>query len=709
MKKRSSNWALWLWVIIWCGGSFTMAYSVWIGNSAGSTWGVRLFTVPFVAIGAAVLYFLVLQLVHRQRVGDATLKTSPTSAQVGDPVLLTLLTERAFDVQREVRFQLIVEREDEGWSEVASVVATTPLHAQMHVAKATLTVPWEARKTSDRFRCRAEAAVMPWKHAPFECTLNIAARDTPYAPSARTVALTPSEVDPLRAFGTPQQLPTDDAPPGAHEVAPGVWRWTERSHGLQFVGALLLVFAVFWLDRSVNVFDVREFLNGVMHVNLHLTGEMLFTLPFLVSGLIIAAIAAALLLGYARYTVRRGELLADGCALGLVFFSKRIVLSDLRVLQPIPFASTNGAATRYSVLGRATDGTQRTLAVTARSVEALRAKVGWIVRRAGVGDVNFDPVPNHDTQHSARLQHDAKADSGTHTLSGIGNALRKVMFVASALAFVGIGLIMLSAFASKQNPTTSERDASTPTPLIAAAIQRDTTTASQLITGGANVNMQQLSADKGDTASGRTALWWAAYNDDAPMVRLLMQHSADPHMASDDGWSPVSKAVQCGRLDALLAILDSCECINQPTPFPYDAWGKAPSPPLLIAISYRNATMVKRLVERGADTTTPGPWGFPVGNFAAYYGFVDVLKAMHEAGVDFRQPIAAPRPHPGQTYLMHAAHGGKREAIEYLLSTGVDPAARDADGKNAADHALAYGHLSLVQYLRSLNAPSIAQ
>lgn len=703
MNRRSSNWFLWLWATVWCGGSFPIAYNVWVGNFAGNTWGVRLFIVPFVAIGAGVLYWLVIQIVHRQRVGDATLHVSPSVAHAGDSIRLSLHTERGFTDTHDVQFKLVVERNDDGWSVVSSVQGSAVLHAQLRSASATLTVPPEARESSHRFRCRAQAEVQPWKHAPFMADVAITASDTPYTQSTGAVSL--SSDDPFAGgFGARQASP----PRGAREIAPGVWQWTERSRVLQVLGVILLVFAGFWLRTTLPWDVVRRFAQGVANVDLHVTGGLLFSLPFAVGGLSMAALGLALLLGYARYTVERGGLNADACAIGMVFFSRRLTLADVRVFQPCVFARTNTKVSTYTMAARTASGQIRWYPFTARTPDDLRELAHWIAQRAGLVDAVFDPEM-FDQDLLARARRDGnRNEPGQRSLAGYRVAFRKLMLLMMALALLGLTLMIGASFVSI-NTADRARSAIAPTPLISAAMARDATTARRLMQGGANVNMQHLSADKEDYASGRTSLWWAVFNDDLPMVRLLMEHQADPQIASHDGWSPISKAAQLGRLDALMAILETCDCINRATPFPYDAWGKVPSPPLLIAIAYRNAPMVKRLIERGADTTTPGPCGFPVGHFAAYFGDVEALKAMRASGVDFRKPIAAPRPHAGQTYLMHAAHGGKREAIEYLLSTGVDPGTRDASGKDAADHALAYGHTALVEYLRTVGAPTISK
>jgi ankyrin repeat protein len=53
----------------------------------------------------------------------------------------------------------------------------------------------------------------------------------------------------------------------------------------------------------------------------------------------------------------------------------------------------------------------------------------------------------------------------------------------------------------------------------------------------------------------------------------------------------------------------------------------------------------------------------------------------------------------GMTPLMAAAAGGHEAVVELLLERGADPARRDGQGRAAAAHARAAGHLDLADRL----------
>jgi ankyrin repeat protein len=123
-------------------------------------------------------------------------------------------------------------------------------------------------------------------------------------------------------------------------------------------------------------------------------------------------------------------------------------------------------------------------------------------------------------------------------------------------------------------------------------------------------------------------------------------------------------------------------------------------PPLLFAIQYNNAAAIGILIANGADAFATATWGYPTANFAAYYGYVESLRALGEAGVDLQRDIPAGRPYAGETMLMHAAQGGKMAAIDYLQANGGKIGHADSRGNTAVDHAMRYGHTTLALQLR---------
>jgi ankyrin repeat protein len=239
------------------------------------------------------------------------------------------------------------------------------------------------------------------------------------------------------------------------------------------------------------------------------------------------------------------------------------------------------------------------------------------------------------------------------------------------------------------------------TPLASAVWRGSGAIVDMLINAEANV---KLVINQNNGKRIRTALHSAAYESDAEMATLLINRGADPTARAETGWTPLALALAAPHGTALVkAMLKGSMDVNKPTPFANNAhWGGQPANALLIAITYNSHRTVRYLLSIGADPTQPGPWGFPVGHFASFYGFIETMDALRESGVDLLKPIVADRPHAGATYLMHAVHGGKMHSVDYMLKLGADPKQKDAQGKTAFDHALDYRHVAIAAKLKLL-------
>jgi ankyrin repeat protein len=80
---------------------------------------------------------------------------------------------------------------------------------------------------------------------------------------------------------------------------------------------------------------------------------------------------------------------------------------------------------------------------------------------------------------------------------------------------------------------------------------------------------------------------------------------------------------------------------------------------------------------------------------AAAAGSAPGVKALLDAGAD---PNA--RDHRNHwTPLLHAVHTRRVDAVRLLLERGADAAARDGQGRSAADFARERGHTSVLEIL----------
>ncbi|VUC25990.1 unnamed protein product [Clonostachys rosea] len=87
-------------------------------------------------------------------------------------------------------------------------------------------------------------------------------------------------------------------------------------------------------------------------------------------------------------------------------------------------------------------------------------------------------------------------------------------------------------------------------------------------------------------------------------------------------------------------------------------------------------------------------WSFTPAHLAAFYGHVEVLRALVEAGADL-----AARARAGVTPLHCAAMQGHSDIAEFLLTVGSDPSWADDEGRPASHSAASDNHCSVLEVL----------
>ena len=162
----------------------------------------------------------------------------------------------------------------------------------------------------------------------------------------------------------------------------------------------------------------------------------------------------------------------------------------------------------------------------------------------------------------------------------------------------------------------------------------------------------------GPQGDGSTALHWAAFHDDAEMVKMLLAAGANVKVQSREGGIT----------------------------------------PLFMACTNGDAAIIEMLLKAGADPNAANANGTTVLMTAAASGSAEAVKALiaHHAGVNARESVH------GQTALMFAAALNRAAVIQVLLASGaqanlaskVTPVARvrfDQDGNIVDDRPGAAG------------------
>jgi ankyrin repeat protein len=160
-------------------------------------------------------------------------------------------------------------------------------------------------------------------------------------------------------------------------------------------------------------------------------------------------------------------------------------------------------------------------------------------------------------------------------------------------------------------------------PIADAAMRGDQKAVATLLAQRADVNAPQ--------ADGATALHWAVYHDDLPMIERLLAGGARVNTANRHGATPLALA-----------------CING------------------------RAAAIARLLRAGADPNERGPNGETALMMASRTGAVDAMSVLLKAGAD----VNATETLRGTTALMWAAAQSHSSAVKLLLDHGANVALR---------------------------------
>jgi ankyrin repeat protein len=247
---------------------------------------------------------------------------------------------------------------------------------------------------------------------------------------------------------------------------------------------------------------------------------------------------------------------------------------------------------------------------------------------------------------------------------------------------------------------------------------------------------------------GMTALHWAAYLDDAEIVRallkaganakaanryevaplslacangnaeiveMLLAAGADPNTTLRGGETALMSAARTGNAGAVKALLARGADVN--------AKERRGQTPIMWAAAEGNTEVVNLLIRAGADFTTALDSGFTPLFFAARDGRSETVRALLAAGADINSTIqprraSAKGPRPGTSALLLAVENGHFELAIDLLKAGADP--NDQRSGFTPLHALTWvrkpnrgeddgdpapfeaGHLSSLQFARKL-------
>jgi len=220
------------------------------------------------------------------------------------------------------------------------------------------------------------------------------------------------------------------------------------------------------------------------------------------------------------------------------------------------------------------------------------------------------------------------------------------------------------------------------TPLEQAAYYGDTNTVLKAIDSGYDVNTQNH--------DGFTLLSYAVAGNQLKIVKLLLEHGADPRI--DKGSSMVN-ASYSEDSTMLKLLLDAGGDPNARFGFMLDT-------PILMAVRHDNIKSLVMLLERGADPNLADKFGYTPLIFVVTGNSTEMTSLLIEHGADIDATDIN-----GFTALMYACQSGKINNVRFLLEKGADISIKDIYGLNAKAIAKKKGYINIVSLLEVRGHP----
>ena len=173
---------------------------------------------------------------------------------------------------------------------------------------------------------------------------------------------------------------------------------------------------------------------------------------------------------------------------------------------------------------------------------------------------------------------------------------------------------------------------------------------------------------------------------------LLLRRPVDVNIRDDFGWNALMYSVS-ESTEIFRAVFDST--LTPDLSITKDGWT-----PLVRAIAFNNASIVKTLTSSGSRLDTRCLYGRTALLNAAYWGTREIFLLLIEAGADVLEKDTQ-----GWSALFYAVYCGHTSIVKDLLDTGImNLSDRDTYGRTVLDYANSEGIVDIVGVLsKALN------
>ena len=201
--------------------------------------------------------------------------------------------------------------------------------------------------------------------------------------------------------------------------------------------------------------------------------------------------------------------------------------------------------------------------------------------------------------------------------------------------------------------------------------------------------------------AGQTCLHLATKAGNLEIVRKLVEEGHDALLLDDNGLSPFHYALDRGISDVLHFMSSACDCITPEVFRSLDHSGKSPLHHHVSSI-FCSAEVVSLLLQLGCDANQSD-----VGGNSPLTLYMKSLHLSMKPGVFWLLIANGADPLWVNQYGQNLAHllmhylGADTTILQFLFDQGLDPEAKDLDGKTFMHHGAIYGAFTreLVEFL----------
>lgn len=195
---------------------------------------------------------------------------------------------------------------------------------------------------------------------------------------------------------------------------------------------------------------------------------------------------------------------------------------------------------------------------------------------------------------------------------------------------------------------------------------------------------------------GMTALMYAADDGHIDLVKLLLERGAQVNAVDRAGWSALMMAAQNGHADVVALLLSHGADVNMKN--------KAGTTALMWAATRGHARVVRVLLAAGADPDVRDVTGYTALTLARMKGHDQVVRLLEEVGARDSHLLDEEAMISQEEQLREAALNGDVDAVRRLLKAGVNPDARDPEGRTALMYAATGGEATIMELLLDAGA-----